>query len=516
MEPTIILYFIAIYFALLLGISWYTSRGSTSETFFNADHKSPWYIVAFGMVGTSLSGVTMVSVTGKVVSSQWGYLHMVLGFFAGYFIIAFVLLPLYYRLKLTSIYQYLSIRFGKASSRTGSLYFILSRSMGAAARLYLAVIVLDGLVFRELGLPFNVTVAIILLLIFIYTFQSGIKTIIWTDTLQTLLLLGAIVLSFLALTNLLGGSFSEINSQVSAQHFTDIFPKGWGAALKGFFAGICICVTMTGLDQGMMQRSLSCPSLRDAQKNIISFAVVLVLVNLLFMYIGAMLGLFCVKNGLSFATADEIFPSIANNYFGVAAAAMFVLGLIAATFSSCDDALAALTTSFSLDILRLDPAHPETERKRKTVHLGFAVLMFFIIILAFKGSSMAVIDMVLNIGSITYGPLLGLFVFGMATRKRVKDHYVPIIAIVSPIVIMGLSAYAGWLSLQHTLDLLTLDLWTPAAWWKLIFTSVSTEIIIYIAGLTFLLLYLFSDIRLMVDEEPTSPQPLSTGEGQMQ
>lgn len=281
-----------------------------------------------------------------------------------------------------------------------------------------------------------------------------------------------------------------------------LLPAGWGAAFKAFFSGICICVTMTGLDQGMMQRSLSCPNLRDAQKNLLSFAVVLVLVNLLFLYIGAMLGVFVVRQEMSFATTDEIFPMVANNFFGMAAAALFVLGLIAATFSSCDDALAALTTSFSLDILRLDPQHPRTEIRRKWVHFGFVTLMFFIIVLGFKGSGKAVIDMVLNMGSITYGPLLGLFAFGMVSKRTVSDKAIPYVALISPLVIMVLAGYAGYQKLQHTVDLLTMDLWSPSAWWKLIFTAVGTEVIVYIAGLTMLLLHLFAGSSTVAEPEP--------------
>lgn len=502
MDPHFILICLIVYFVVLLGISWYTSRSSTNETFYNADHQSPWYVVAFGLIGTSVSGVSLISVTGKVAKGQWGYMQVVLGYIAGYLLITYVLLPLYYRLKLTSIYNYLEIRFGKSSRSVGSFYFILSRSLGAAARLYLAAIVMDALVFQPLGVPFFLTILIILLLIFLYTFQSGIKTIIWTDTIQSALLLIGVVLSIYSIRALIGSDFTTIFSEAHQRGLDTIFTQGTSGFLKSFISGMFICVTMTGLDQGMMQRSLSCPTLKDAQKNILSFSVVLVLVNLLFLVIGAMLAVYMEQTGFNIGKTDLAFPEIASKYFTPVAGALFIMSMIAATFSSADDALAALTTSFCLDIIKLDTEKKNAGLIRKAIHLGFALLMFALIMLFFRGSQSAVIDLVLNIASITYAPLLGLYAFGIFTKKKVSDSAATWVSVLAPLVMIVIFGMVG---LQKNPSLHGSDLFRVRQLLELVFSVVSNEIIIYIGGLVFILLWMLSEDKDVYDESLEKP-----------
>lgn len=480
-----ILIFLGGYFALLMGISFWTNRKTTGESFYTGDHQSPWIIVAFGLIGTSMSGVTMVSVTGKVVSQQWQYMQIVMGYVVGYFLIAYVLLPLYYRLNLASIYHYLGIRFGIRSQHTGSFYFILSRSLGAAARLYLAVMVMHSLVFHSMGLPFWATILIIIALIFIYTAQGGIKTIVWTDTLQSGLLLVSVILSIVALLDLLDYDFFTAIDLASNNGFTEMV-KGPGSFTRDFISGILICLTMTGLDQGMMQRSLSCRSLSEARKNILSFSGAVVLVNLLFMTIGAFIALYMINHPIPHQSTDTLFPYLAQHVFPPVVGGLFIIGMIAATFSSADDAMTALTTTISLDMLGLDMKEKKHIRYRHWVHVGVGLMLFAIIMLFLRNSGQAIIDIVLGAGSITYGPLLGLFAFGMFTKRKVGDQYVPWIAVMAPIAVMLLCIYAGHLAKPD----LIID--SAGAIWKLLFTAVGTEIIAYIGSATFLLLWLFS------------------------
>lgn len=494
MSETQILIFIFSYFGLVLLISYLTSRKSNSETFFTGNHQSPWYIVAYGLIGTSLSGVTFNSVTGKVVTDNFAYLQMVLGFVAGYFIIAYVLLPLYYRLNLTSIYTYLGIRYGGASRKVGSFYFILSRLLGAAARLYMVTVILGTLVFDKMDVSFELTVAITLGFIFLYTFQSGIKTIIWTDTIQTTLLLLAIGFAIYSLHKLLGKDFGTIISDASQAGYTEVFSKGGTGFLKSFFAGVFICVTMTGLDQGMMQRSLSCKSLGDAQKNIISFSIVLLLINLLFLFIGSMLAMYIHREGLIFPKTDIIFATISTDRFSTMAAGIVMMGMIAATFSSADDAMAALTTSFCIDILKMDETKPGSGLKRKLIHLGFAVLLFLVIVIGFKGKDQAVIDTVYLLASYTYGPLLGLYAFGLFTKRRVKDFYVPVVAVISPLIWLCVAAYFGNEAYKTDLALgkiASVDPSNAVAFWQhCIATGLGPEVIVYNGALCFVALWL--------------------------
>ena len=419
------------YFLLLLLIAYFTGRNDSNEDFFSAARQSPWYVVAFGMVGASLSGVTFISVPGWVEASQFSYLQVVLGYLLGYFVVALVLLPLYYRLGLTSIYQYLGERFGPRSHMTGAFFFFVSRVLGAAFRLYLVAIVLQYFIFDQWNFPFEGTVLISIFLIWIYTFRGGIKTIVWTDTLQTLFMIVAVVLSISFILKELNYSFAGFLTSDAFKPYGQIWVTDsfltrnyW---LKSFLGGAFITICMTGLDQDMMQKNLSCRNLKEAQKNMISFSFVLVLVTLLFMILGALLFEFAKARGIGIpvmdgnAKTDLLFPEIAlNGGLGSLLSITFMLGLLAAAYSSADSALTSLTTSFCIDFLKKnDPGI----KLRKSVHIGMSLLLVLVII-AFKYVlNSNVIDSLLTVAGYTYGPLLGLFAFGMFTRWQIKDRY---------------------------------------------------------------------------------------------
>ena len=448
MNASLILGFIIGYFLLLVIISIITSRNSNNASFFVGNHQSPWYILAYGMIGTSISGVSLVSVTGMVAAQHFSYLQIVFGYVFGYLLIAYVLLPMYYRLNLTSIYEYLGLRFGNGSHQIGSFYFLLSRTLGAGARLFLAATVMHSLVFSKFGLGFELTVAITLAMIYLYTFKAGIKTIVWTDTLQTTFLLLAIIAAIFSIKSLIGWDWELISGAITYNKFSEVMTTGYLGFSKSFLAGVFICVTMTGLDQGMMQRSLSAASLKDAQKNIISTSIMIVFVNLLFLSIGALLAVYVIKEGIIFEKSDLIFAQVATERFGLLAGGLFIMGLIAATFSSADDAMTALTTSFTIDILKMDPEGSKTEFWRKIIHLGVGIVIFLVIIIGFKNAKGAVINIVLQIASYTYGPLLGLYAFGLLTKLKVKDAFVPLICVLTPLVMLLISAWIGinWFS----------------------------------------------------------------------
>lgn len=443
MSPVAIIALIAAYFLALILIARITSRKSDNNSFFVGNRKSPWYIVAFGMIGASLSGVTFISVPGWVGASQFSYMQMVLGYVPGYMVIAFVLLPLYYRLQLTSIYTYLNGRFGRKSYKTGASFFLLSRIIGASFRLYLVAIVLQFAVFDRLGMevPFVVTVLITIALIWLYTFRGGIKTIIWTDTLQTLFMLLAVGISVYAISNALGLDAKGLIETVKNSEYSQIFffddPNDPRFFFKQFFAGMFITITMTGLDQDMMQKNLSCRNLRDAQKNMVSFTIVLVFVNLVFMTMGALLYIFAGAEGLELpAKADELYPMLAvDGYLGASVGVLFVLGLIAAAYSSADSALTALTTSFSIDILEVNKkAENIAKRIRQRVHIGMSVILIIVIMIFKIINNDSVIAQLFTAAGYTYGPLLGLYAFGLFSKRQVRDGDVPYIAIASPII----------------------------------------------------------------------------------
>ena len=439
MKPFHILLLIAGYFGVLLFISFLTNKGGSNSDFFKAGKKSPWYLVAFGMIGASLSGVTFISVPGWVEASQFSYFQVVLGYIVGYAVIGLVLLPLYYKLNLTSIYTYLEGRFGTYSYKTGASFFLISRIIGASFRLYLVAIVLQNLVFDEMGIPFWVTVTITILLIWLYTFKSGIKTIVWTDTLQTLFMLVAVGVAIYYVSTDLGISGSEIFNLVSDSELSKMFFfDDWKAANyfpKQFLSGAFIAIVMTGLDQDMMQKNLTCRNLKDAQKNMFWFTIVLTFVNLVFLTLGLLLTMFAQKNGID-AHKDQLFPTIATQSgLGIGIAVFFLLGLIAAAYSSADSALTSLTTSFSIDILDIEKKYEEKQqvRIRKRIHILISlVLIAVIIIFKYVIADATVIAKLFTFAGYTYGPLLGLYAFGLFTKINVKDFWVPTIALLTP------------------------------------------------------------------------------------
>ena len=443
MEPIHIVLLIALYFGLLLLISYFTGKEDSNDAFFKAEGKSPWYIIAFGMVGASLSGVTFISVPGWVRDSQFSYMQVVAGYLFGYLVISFVLLPIYYSLNVTSIYQYLNNRFGNVSYKTGAFFFFISRVLGASFRLFLVATVLQYFVFEAWNIPFVVTVILSILLIWIYTSRGGIKTIVWTDTLQTLFMLGSVGIAIYFVSQELNWTLNdfftapELAPYTKTFHFDNFLEKDY--FWKAFFGGMFITICMTGLDQDMMQKNLTCKSLKDAQKNVMSYSLVFIPVNILFLFLGALLFIYAEQNGISVPVLDGkektdlLFPEIAlNAEMGIGLAIIFLLGLIAAAYSSADSALTSLTTSFCVDFLNIEKREPSSQTSiRKRAHILISILLV-IVIIAFKYLlDSSVIDLLLKAASYTYGPLLGLFAFGIFTKMQIKDHLVWIVALVS-------------------------------------------------------------------------------------
>lgn len=450
MTPVIILISFLVYSTLIFIISRLTLKKANNESYFTGNRNSPWYVVAYGMIGASLSGVTFMSVPGLVNKEQFSYMMLVFGYLVGYFVIAYVLLPLYYRLNLTSIYTYLEKRFGTASYKTGSFFFIISRLVGASFRMFLVVNVLQVFVFNAWGVPIGVTVALFMTLILLYSFKGGIKTIVWTDTLQTTFMISAVIITILivakALNTDLGGLIAAVKQEGYTQMLITDFrdPRFF---LKQFLAGIFITIVMTGLDQDMMQKNLSCRNLSDARKNVLTFGAVLIPVNLLFLFLGAVLWIYANTQGVVLGgTSDELFPTLALRYLGVAAGLTFFLGLISAAYSSADGTLTALTTIFCIDFLGLKRKPGFTEEKirkvRYLVHFSFAALIIFIIMAYSAINNQALISKLFTIAGYTYGPLLGLYSFGLYTRLRVKDRWVPLVAMLSPALSYLLSIYS--------------------------------------------------------------------------
>lgn len=487
MQPSIILLIILVYFLVLIGISALTGRGAGNEAFFLGNRRSPWFVVAFGMIGASLSGVTFISIPGAVCGNQFAYFQMVLGYLVGYGVIALVLLPLYYRLQLTSIYTYLRDRFGRSSYKTGAAFFLLSRIVGASFRLYLVAIVLDRFVLGPLlgvELPFAVPVVITIALIWVYTWKSGIKTIIWTDTLQTAAMLVALLVAMYGIAEAMDTSVGGLLDQTSASSLSDWF--FWenfsdrNHFLKQFIYGALIAVAMTGLDQDMMQKNLSCKSLKDAQKNVFSFSIILVVVNLAFLFLGAFMFLYADQFGIEMyinskggVITDYIFPELAlNEGLGMVVGISFIIGLIASAYSSADSALTALTTSFCVDILETENRSEQYQlRIRKRVHLGMSATLA-VVILVFKAwNNDAVITGLFRIAAYTYGPLLGLYFFGLISKRAVRDKWVPVVALTSIGLCIAFANYA--------------PVWFPG--YQVLF-----EVLMLNGGLTYLGLYLIS------------------------
>lgn len=456
MSPWLVISFVIGYFLLLMLISFITGRDDSNSAFFLGNRKSPWYIVAFGMIGASLSGVTFISVPGWVGDSQFGYMQVVLGYLFGYAVISFVLMPLYYRLNLVSIYSYLGQRFGVASYKTGAAYFLLSRVLGASFRLFLVATVLYEFVLKEWGIPFPVTVIISVLMIWLYTFRGGIKTIIWTDTLQTFFMLAAMGLSVYLVAKELGIDSGNIIGAIADSDFSSWWTFGDIKAsnhfVKQFIGGAFVAIGMTGLDQDMMQKNLSCRDIGSAQKNMVSFSVVLLFVNLAFLGLGALLWMYAAKTGITLPLkytgspdTDMLYPTIAlNEGLGLVVGISFLLGLIAAAYSSADSALTSLTTSFCIDFLDIEkrPEHLH-KRIRMRTHVAMGVVLVIVIILFRYLIDRSVIDQLLRVAAYTYGPLLGLFFYGILTKRSVTDKLVPVVCLLSPAITFFLSWMSG-------------------------------------------------------------------------
>ena len=499
LTPALVLVVLLLYFAMLVGVAWLTGRNVGNEGFFLANRKVPWYVVAYAMIGTSISGVTFISIPGKVggtgLNMAFSYMQVVFGYLAGYFFIATVLMPLYYRLQLTSIYGYLEQRFGHWSYQTGSAFFLLSRTLGSAARMFLAASVLQMFVFGPLGVPFPVTVTLMLALIYGYTYKGGLKTIIWTDTIMTTFFLAALIFTVVTIGKALDFNLGDIVPAVTGSRygkifFFDNFLTDPNHFVKQFISGALIATAMTGLDQDLMQKNLACKNIREAQKNMFVFCIYLVIINFLFLMLGALLYQYAGTLGLEIpARTDHLYPKIAFDHLGIGAGIFFILGLIASTYASSDSALTALTTSFCVDFLKFEknaPIPPDAyageaehqaytaavarqRRLRTLVHLGFSAL-FVVIILALDAlSSDAVINQIFRIAGYTYGPLLGLFMFGLFSPLQVRDRWVPLVCVLAPaltwvievsakqwfdvgfltILINGLITYAGLLAISY-------------------------------------------------------------------
>jgi len=462
MNPWILVGIVTVYFSLLIFISIITSRGADNASFFVGNRKSPWFLVAFGMIGASISGVTFISVPGEVGASAFSYLQLVFGYFAGYIVIANILLPLYYRMNLSSIYVYLNHRLGVFSYKTGAFYFLLSRVIGSSFRLYLVALVIDGFILSKLGVPFWLTVLITIGLIYVYSFKGGIKTIVYTDTFQTVFLVLGVILSIVLISRELNLDLAGLINSIGSSRYSEVFVWDWRPGnnfVKHFLSGMFICIVMTGLDQDMMQKNLSCRNIRDAKKNMYWMSSMLVLVNILFLSLGALLYIYGNSKGIILehfhnpemaqdcsislmnpgavdfrcGKTDELFPFLVFNYLPPAVGFVFILGLLAAAYASADSALTALTTSFCVDFLDFKEDN-QRMGTRNMVHIGFS-LMFFIAIILFKVlNNESVINSLFTLAGYTYGPLLGMFSFGILTRYRIRDKVVPYISVAAPVL----------------------------------------------------------------------------------
>ena len=448
MSSTLLLSVISLYFILLFFISYLTGKDDSNDSFFLANRNSPWYVISYGMIGVTLSGVTFLSVPGMVGSSEFSYLQMVFGFFVGYFVISRVLLPLYYNLGLTSIYTYLKDRLGYSSYKTGSAFFLLSRTIGSAFRLYLMATVLQFAVFDAWNIPFFITVIITIVLIWLYTHRSGMKTIIWTDTLQTTFMLASVIIIAYILIDRMGFDFSSAYNLIKDSDYSKVFFfEDWTDKkyfFKQFFSGVFMAIVMTGLDQDQMQKNLSCRNLKDAQKNMTVFSIILIFVDLLFLSFGAILFIYSESVGFNIPSkTDLLFPYIVfNSGMPIYVGLLFIIGIIAAAYSTADSALTSLTTSFCIDIIEIDKQEPEKQVKtRKKVHVLFSFILLVVILLFDALNNESVINSLFTVAGYTYGTLLGMFTFGLFTKHKVKDKFVPFVAIASPVICYILSLY---------------------------------------------------------------------------
>jgi SSS family transporter len=449
---SLIITLLASYTGLLFFISWLTARKANNDTYFRGNRRSPWFVVAYGMIGASLSGVTFMSVPGDVVNTQFSYYAVVLGYMLGYCVIAYVLLPLYYKMNLTSVYQYLGTRFGIEGQKTGSLLFIISRLIGSALRMYLVIFVLQIFLFDSWGIPIWATAIIMIFTIFLYTFKGGIKTVVWTDTLQTTFFLVALVVTIFIIFKDIDLSFGEVFSSLQTHGYTKIFVSDWRAPnyfLKHILGGMFITISMTGLDQDMMQKNLTCKNLKDAQRNVLSFSGVLLIVNALFLLLGGLLLLYAQQKGIDLTgmKSDQIYPFLALNNLGVFAAAFFVIGLVAAGYSSADGTFAALTTSFCFDILNMERWTTSEKQRlliRRLSHILMSLLFLGVIIVFSNYHDKALINIVFTVAGYTYGPILGLFAFGMFTKRTIKTSWlIPVLAVATPVIVFFIAKYSA-------------------------------------------------------------------------
>ena len=468
MSPGVLILTISVYFFMMVIISWITGKNASSYSFFLGNRQSPWFVVAFGMIGASLSGVTFISIPGEVGASNFSYMQIVFGYLVGYFIIANVLMPLYYKLNLTSIYVYLERRFGIVSYRTGAFFFLISRIIGASFRLFLVAMVLDKFVFSTWGIPFWLTVAITILFIWIYSFRAGIKTIVWTDTLQTFFMLSAVIFSIVYIAHQLNFSFSDVINSINESRYSQIFVWNWKPGnnfFKHFFSGAFISIVMTGLDQDMMQKNLSCRNIREAKKNMYWMSSSLIFVNFLFLSLGALLYIYANSGNLIIenfgnsdssckiglfnemislydcSPTDQLYPYLALAHLPAIAGTVFILGLVAAAYSSADSALTALTTSFCVDFLGFSEDDSRI-KQRYLIHIVFSLILFMVIIIFRLVNNDSVINSLFTMAGYTYGPLLGFYAFGLFTRKKVRDRWVPVVALSSPVICYIISSHS--------------------------------------------------------------------------
>ncbi len=467
LTPQLILFSFLGYTFILFYITWLTAKRANSEGFYRGNKNSPWFVIAYGMIGASLSGVTFMSVPGWVKDTQFTYLAIVIGYFFGYLVIANVLMPMYYKLNLTSIYTYLEKRFGFWSYKTGSVFFIISRVIGASFRMFLVVNVLQLFVFDSWNIPFGFTVSLFIVLIILYTFKGGIKTIIWTDTIQTTFMLGALIITIVIIAKRLDISFLSLVNKVLHEDYSRVIVTDWHSKqnfIKQFFSGMFITIVMTGLDQEMMQKNLSCRNLSDAKKNMLTFSIILIFVNLLFLFLGAILLIYSKETGIIMPErTDDLFAVISINHLGALAGLIFVIGLISAAYPSADGALTSLTTSFCIDIIGLEKKSNLSETRKRNirylVHISFALLLLGVIVFFRSINNRAVIDQLFRVAGYTYGPLLGLYAFGLFTKFRLNDKWVPVIAILSPVLTFFMDKYSKQLlnGYQFGFELLILN-----------------------------------------------------------
>ena len=446
MSAAVVITVLLAYFLLLIGVGFLTTRKGDSEMFFTANRNSPWYLVAFGMIGTTLSGVTFISIPGEVGNSQWAYLPLVLGNCVGYVVIALVLVPLFYRLNLVSIYSWLGSRFGERARLTGSFFFIVSQMVGASFRLFLVVSVLQLAFFDAVGIPFAATVFITIAFVWIYTVRGGIKTVVWTDTLQTIFILLSVGLTIAVILQALGLDVKGAAEAIRESDYSRAFKGDWRSGhnwVKQFVAGLAITVALNGLDQNMMQKNLTCRSLRDCQVNMYTFSFFFLVTNVLFLALGALLYIYAGREGILLpGKSDEVFPYLALNHLGTLTGLCFLLGITAAAYSSVDSSLTSLTTAFCIDFLKVDPKDTGRKRQRVAVHVGFSLLMVLVIVLFRELNNDSVINSLFTAVGYTYGPLLGLFVFGLTTKFQVREKDVPWVCVLAPILAYVLNRYS--------------------------------------------------------------------------